>query len=628
MKINKKGFNPGYINEFSSALLEGFYLQGDETFDDALARAAEAYCFGDYELAQRIYDAAWNGWFMFASPILSNAPKGRWMPFIDENGEVYEGIPDHAWREAKEHNRLTKWFSGEESRGLPISCYGGLLPDTIDGQIATMSEVASLSVSGGGVGLHNKIRATTDKAPGPIPFEKVLDGLIGYYRQGKTRRGACVVYMDIDHPDILEHIKFREPTGGDRKRKSDNLTQFHNAVNITDKFINAVVSDDDFELVCPHTKEVRETVKARWLWEEILETRSVTGEPYLGMIDTANRALPQPQKDLGLRLNGSQLCNEIWLPTSEDRTFVCCLSSLNLEKYDEWKDTTIVSDLVRYLDNVIQWFIEKAPADLGKAIYSASRERALGLGAMGWHYYLQSKGIPFEGGGVGSGIQHTHMIFSRIQEQALEASEKLGAERGEAPDMLGTGRRNSHVMAIAPNSNNAIVLGTSPCIEPTAGNAYMHTTRAGTHMVKNPYLERLLARIQEENPEFNNPQWLADQWKSIITHEGSVQHLDYLSDEEKNLFKTAYEIDQHWVVEQADARQQYLCQGQSLNLFFPAGVSKAYFNSVHLKAATSEFVKGLYYARTKTGVDSAIVKDIEVKTLTDWTSDACVACEG
>lgn len=622
-KIVKKGRNPEYINSFSSALLDGFYLKEDEIVDDALARAAEAFCFGDYDLAQRIYDAAWNGWFMFASPILSNAPVGSWTREVS-----YED-----WKSSveKQDAYLTDLFVGEKDRGLPISCFSLVAPDNINGQMDAMKELASLSVSGGGVGIHNLIRATSNKAPGPIPFEKVLDGEIGYFRQGKTRRGACVFYMDVDHPDILEHIRFRIPTGGDSKRKSDNLTQFHNGVNVTDEFIAAVLADDNFHLKCPHSGEIRETVSARQIWEEILETRALTGEPYIIMIDKANRALPQQQKDLGLKINGSNLCSEIFLPTSEDRTFVCCLSSLNLEKYDEWVNTTLVADLVKYLDNVIQWFIEKAPDDLAKAKFSAFRERAIGIGTMGWHYYLQSKEIPFEGGGVGSPIQETHRMFSRINKQGIDASEKLAVERGESPDMLGSGRRNSHIFAIAPNSNNAVILETSPCIEPVAGNAYMHTTRAGSHLVKNPYLDKLLNEIADGktgDADFDKDEWLEQQWKSIITNDGSVQHLNFLNAREKELFKTAYEIDQHWVIEQADARQQYLCQGQSLNLFFPAGVDKTYYNSVHLKAATSRFVKGLYYSRTKTGISPAIVKEIEVKTLTDWTGEECVSCSG
>lgn len=622
MKIVKNDTDPAYINEFSKALLDGFYLKDGETFNDAIARAAEAFCFGDYALAQRIYDAAWNGWFMFASPILSNAPKGTWIPEDEWPVDWFNALQDDY--------KLTEFFHGEETRAMPISCFSMLLPDTIVGQMDALKELAALSVSGGGVGLHNAIRATSDKAPGPIPYAKVIDGAIGYFQQSKNRRGACAFYMDVSHPDIIEHIRFRVPSGGDSARKSDNRTQFHNAVNITDEFINAVNNDYQFNLVCPHTGEIRESVNARSLWHEILEVRAVTGEPYLFKIDTANKALPSTQKSLGLKINGSNLCNEIALPTSEERTFVCCLSSLNLEKYTEWENSTLVADLVQYLDNVIQFFIEQAPLELSKAVASAKAERALGIGTMGWHHYLQSQGIPFEGGGLGSAVQKTHIMFKKIKSQAVLASENLAILRGEPSDMKNSGRRNSHLMALAPNSNNSIIIGTSPAIEPISGNAYMHTTRAGTFMVRNPYLEKILVDLSIEYPSnFESPEaWVDEQWHSIITNDGSVQQLECLSDAEKELFKTAFELDQHWVIEQADARQQYVCQGQSLNLFFPAGVDRTYFNSVHLKALNAKYIKGLYYSRMKNGVSPNIVKKIEEKTLTDWVGDDCKACEG
>ena len=737
---------PAYINAFSKSLLEGFYLKENETVSQALARASTGFCYGDYGLAQRLYDAAYRGWFMFASPILSNAPAGAWVK--EEPGP---------WDWSKQF----QFFPSDptsKNKGMPISCYSIFVGDTIKDQIDAGNELAALSVAGGGVGLHNAVRATTDKAPGPIPYMKTVDAMIGYYKQGKTRRGACAWYMDVDHPDVMEHIKFRIPTGGDSARKSDNRKQFHSAVNVTDKFIQAVLKNEDFDLVCPHTKEVRETVNARKLWHTILDTRALTGEPYIFKIDTANRALPQAQKDLGLRVNGSNICVtpetfiltdqgyvpigeledqvvnvwngeeysevtvrctgrdqpvlsvsledgryinctpghrfymkdgtvktaqelkvgdslehwvnpdgvedsdsvvfgvsdwgrrsdvfcftepkrgrgvfngiltgqciEITLPTNEDRTFVCCLSSLNLEKYDEWKDTNLVSDLVVYLDNVIQYFIDNAPDELAKAKYSATRERAIGLGTMGWHYYLQKHGIPFESGGFGSALQKTHQIFSSIKAQAEKMSLQLGAERGEAPDMAGTGRRNSHLLAVAPNSNNAIILGTSPSIEPISKNVFPHSTRAGTHEVVNPYFVQILER---HAPEEGRDQWIQEQIQSAREHEGSVQHLDCLTDEEKVLLKTGPELDQHWVIEQADARQQYICQSQSLNLFFPAGVSAEYFNSVHLKALLAPNLKALYYARMERGVNADVVKKIERAALTDWSPEECVACSG
>jgi ribonucleoside-diphosphate reductase alpha chain len=493
-----------------------------------------------------------------------------------------------------------------------------------------MVEIAALSVAGGGVGIHNQIRATSNKAPGPIPYMKVVDGLIGYWKQSKNRRGACAWYMDVSHPDIVEHVRFRLPGGGDSARRADNRTQFHCAVNITDDFIDAVEADSGWDLVCPHSGEVRETLRARSLWEEILEARALTGEPYLLKIDTANRDLPEAQRALGLTVNGSNLCSEITLPTNSERTFVCCLSSLNLEKYDEWKDTTLVGDLTRFLDNVIQFFIENAGRGLEKAVFSARMERALGIGAMGWHYYLQSNGIPIEGGGVGSAIQQTHIMFKNIKAQAVEASEKLAQERGEAPDMHGTGLRNSHLLAIAPNSNNSIILGTSPAIEPVTGNAYTQTTRAGAFLVKNPYFDALLKSKAAELSiaEDRVDSWIEEQWSSVVKASGSVQHLSFLTDQERELFKTAFEIDQHWLIECADARQQYICQAQSLNLFFPAGVSRAYYNSVHMRFLRAPHLKTVYYSRMERGVNADVVQQIERKSLQDWSGDNCVACEG
>jgi ribonucleoside-diphosphate reductase alpha chain len=618
MKLKKFDSAPSFLTEFSEALLDGFYLKDNEDFNDALIRTSEAFCYGDYDLAQRMYEASYNGWFMYASPLLSNSPIGSW-----------NEIPVTEWK--TDENLSKKYFTGEVPKGMCISCFSMFVPDTIVGQMQANVELAALSVAGGGVGLHNGIRATTSKAPGPIPYMKTMDAMIGYYKQGFTRRGACAYYMDVSHPDIFEHINFRVPSGGDPARKADNRTQFHNAVNITDDFMKAVIADEDFDLVCPHTKEVRETVKARKIWEEILETRALTGEPYLLQIDRANDALPQSQKDKGLRVNGSNICSEITLPTSIDRTFVCCLSSLNLEKYDEWKDTTLVADLVKFLDNVLQFFIENAPSELSKAVYAAKQERAIGVGTMGWHYYLQSKGIPFEGGGFNSGVQQTHIIFKKIKSAAVEASQALAVARGESPDMVGTGLRNSHLMALAPNSNNSVIVGTSPSIEPVSGNAYSQSTRAGTFLVKNPYLDKLFDKVASERLSLTDgeaKEWKSDQWESVVTNGGSVFHLDFLTDDEKKLFKTAFEMDQHWLVEQADARQQYVCQAQSLNLFFASGVDRSYFNSVHLKAMTSPFLKTLYYSRMERGVNADIVQKIEREALVDWSSDDCVACSG
>lgn len=349
-----------WINPLSEALLKDGYVKENETVEEAFFRTANAYCFGDFGLRDRIFDAVKNNWFMFATPVMTNAKNGEW--------KKKEFVND--W---KEYEFVTE----DTSKGLPISCYALDVPDTVGGQVGAMQELASLSVSGGGVGLHNSIRGTSKKAPGPIPYMKVMDSTIGYFKQSGARRGAVAMYMDVDHPDIIEHIRFRVP-GGDPKRRSDNTTQFHCAVNITDEFIDAVLNDKYIDLKCPAKKTVYETVKARTIWQEILETRALTGEPYLLKIDAANRNMPETQKKLGLKIKGSNLCSEILLPTDNERTFVCCLSSLNLEKYDEWKNTSIVQDLVRFLDNVLEVFVESCPDALHKARYSAMRERALG----------------------------------------------------------------------------------------------------------------------------------------------------------------------------------------------------------------------------------------------------------
>jgi ribonucleoside-diphosphate reductase alpha chain len=350
--------------------------------------------------------------------------------------------------------------------------------------------------------------------------------------------------------------------------------------------MQAVIDNTDFDLRDPKDGEVKESINARKLWERILEVRFRTGEPYLNFIDTANEHLPQPLKDLGLRINGSNLCNEIHLPTSEDRTAVCCLSSLNLEYYDEWKDTTIVRDLIRMLDNVLQYFIDNAPDTVSRAKYSATRERSLGLGAMGFHSLLQKHAVAWESD---KASEINDVVFSHIRDEAVSETELLAIERGEYPDGVGSGRRNSHLMAIAPNASSGVILSTSPSIEPNKANAYTHRTRAGSFLVKNRYLEELLEEKGENNEST---------WTSIITQKGSVQHLPFLNEGEKAVFKTAQELDQNWVVQHAADRQPYICQGQSVNLFFPAGAPKSYVNRVHIKA-WKEGLKGLYYLRTE-----------------------------
>jgi ribonucleoside-diphosphate reductase alpha chain len=424
--------------------------------------------------------------------------------------------------------------------------------------------------------------------------------------------------MDADHPDIIEFLNMRVPTG-DVNRKCLNL---HHAVNLTDAFMEAVQKNADWNLVDPDSREVRDTMKARKLWEIILETRYRTGEPYLNFIDTANRALPETQKMLGLKIKGSNLCNEIHLVTNEERSAVCCLSSVNLELYDEWKNTTLIADLVHFLDNVLQFFIDNAGDEIKRARFSAIRERSLGLGAMGFHSYLQRHRIAFESE---EAKQVNEDIFKRIQDQAIVESKRLGSEKGEAPDMEGTGRRNAHLLAIAPNANSSLIGGTSPSIEPWKANAFTSRTRAGSHLTKNPYLEEELEKIGKNTDEV---------WSSIITNGGSVQHLDFLDNHLKAVFKTAIEINQDWVVYLAGCRQKYLCQGQSLNVFFPAGATKGYLHKVHFNA-WKYGCKGMYYLRTETSNRAENVgTKVERERLVEFTEtqtqqqDECVACQG
>lgn len=551
MRIDRK--RDELLADYAVGMLKDFYLTDKETSpQEGYARAAKAWSKYkdemDEGLAERLYEYVSKKWFMFASPVLSNAPSAT-----------------------------------GKSKGMPISCFLTYVPDTLEGLIDHTAELRWLSVYGGGVGGHwSDVRTVSDVAPGPMPFIHTVDADMIAYRQGKTRKGSYAAYMDVSHPDIIEFLNMRIPTG-DVQRKALNL---HNAINIDDEFMQAVISNGDYDLRDPKDDAVKETIKARKLWERIIETRFRTGEPYLNFIDTANRDLPQPLKDLGLKINGSNLCNEIHLPTNADRTAVCCLSSLNLEYYDDWKDTNIVRDLVRMLDNVLQYFIDEAPDTIPRAKYSAERERSIGLGAMGFHSLLQRHGVAWESE---TAREINTVVFKHINTQAVLETQLLAEERGEYPDGVGSGRRNSHLLAIAPNASSGVILSTSPSIEPSKANAYTHRTRAGSFLVKNPYLTALLDE-KGENNESN--------WTSIITNKGSVQHLPFLTEGEKSIFKTAQELDQSWVVQHAAERQPFICQGQSVNLFFPSGVEKSYVNKVHVKA-WKEGLKGLYYLRTE-----------------------------
>jgi len=577
-----------YLTDYAIGMLEDFYmLEHEKSPQDAYARASTAWATykgeTDYELAQRLYEYVSKKYFMFASPVLSNAQKKK-----------------------------------KKDKGLPISCFLTYVPDTLEGLISHSSELRWLSIYGGGVGGHwSDVRTVSDIAPGPIPFLHTVDADMIAYRQGRTRKGSYAAYMDVSHPDIMEFLNLRIPTG-DVQRKALNL---HNAVNISDEFMHCVFEGEPWHLKDPKDNSVKETVNARKLWERILEIRFRTGEPYLNFIDTANNALPSNLKNLGLKIHGSNLCNEIHLPTSGDRTAVCCLSSLNLELYDEWKDTTIVEDLITMLDNVIQYFIDNAPDQISRARFSAERERSIGLGAMGFHSYLQRNNIPWESE---SASVKNIIIFDNIKDKSVKQSKSLASIRGEYPDGIGTGLRHAHLLAIAPNASSGIILSTSPSIEPMKANAFTHRTRAGSFLVKNQYLKKVLQKHDKNDDKT---------WSSIITNKGSVQHLTFLSDAEKSVFKTAQELDQMWVVKHAAERQRFICQGQSVNLFFPAGSEKSYVNKVHL-AAWEQGLKGLYYLRTEAKSRAETVADkVERIALEDYKGtviygkDDCPYCE-
>lgn len=583
------------LTDVARDLITKFYLLPGETIQEGLARPALAFCGGDHELAQGIYDDVSTGNAMYSSPIFSNAPA-----------------------------------PGQDPKAMPISCFLSYVPDSREGLVDHQAELAWLSMLGGGVGGHwDDVRAISEKAVGPMPHIKIADSAVEGFRQGKTRKGSYAAYLSVEHPDIVEFVHMRSPTGGDINRKCFNA---HHAVNIPNAFMEAVFEGKPWELKDPKDGSVRDVIDARELWQTILEMRSRTGEPYLNFIDTANMALPQAQKDMGLEVHGSNLCNEIHLPTNEDRTAVCCLSSVNLERFDEWKyDGDFIGRWVTFLDNVLDFFIENAPAHMAKAVFSARQERAIGLGAMGFHHLLQRRGIPWESP---MAVSLNRQVFNFIKTKAVERSRTLASDRGEAPDMVGTGLRNSHLMAIAPNANSGLICGTSPSIEPLRSNAYAQRTRAGTHLIKNPYLDAELRRVyweQIHDPKVgtHEEEWVEEQWQSVILNDGSCQHLDYLDDYTKDVFKNAFEIDQRWVVQHAADRQPFVCQGQSVNLYFPPAADKYYVNMTHLKA-WKEGLKGLYYYRTKShGKGDTVSHKIERVALKDYNEqEECLACQG
>ena len=576
------------LTDFSKKTLQDRYLVGDEKSpQEAFARAAEAFA-DDEAHAQRIYDYASNLWFMFATPVLSN---------------------------------------GGTKRGLPISCFLNYVEDSREGITGHYTENAYLSSMGGGIGGGwSDVRSQGTKtskgseSTGVVPFMKVVDAEMLAFSQGVTRRGSYASYLHMSHPEIEEFLDVRKPTGGDTNRKCINL---HHGVVIPDKFMEIIHRaahednfNDDWELIDPHSGEVKKVVSARTIWVKLLQNRMESGEPYLMFEDAVQADLPEFQKRKGLKVNHSNLCSEITLATNEERTAVCCLSSVNLEYYDDWKNhPAFIPDLVRFLDNVLTYFIANAPTELERARYSAERERSIGLGAMGFHAYLQKAGIAFEGAmATAANLE----IFKHIKSQAQTETERLAVEKGACPDDDTCSVRNAHLLAIAPNASSSIICGnTSPSIEPYRANAFTQKTKSGSYLMKNKFLEEVLEKYGQN---------IDSTWTSIITNKGSCQHLEFLTDEEREIFKTAVEINQAWVVEHASMRQQYICQSQSVNLFFPPDVNKADLHNIHM-LAWAKNMKTLYYLRSE-AISRADNVSNKVKREIIFEQSDCLSCEG
>jgi len=556
---------------------------------EALARTAMCYDGGDPALAQRIYDYASKKYIGFASPVISNA--------------IAKKTPEEF----------------PKMKALPISCYVQHVPNSIKGLCEHTTEERYASVRGAGIGANwSAVQSTDKKAPGVISFLHTVDSDMVSYKQGSTRRASYGGYLLVNHPEIIQFIKMRIPEG-DINRQNLNL---HHGVTITDEFIDAVDNDLQMELIDPNDGRVTDTVSARYIWELILDTRFRTGEPYLFHKDEANRHLPQLQKDKGLEVKSSNLCSEIMLATDDERSAVCVLSSLNLDKYDEWKDQPVVADMITFLDNVLTVFIDNVEDALHKARYSAQRERSLGLGTMGWVDYLQRSGIAIESP---MAIGAAHRVFSDIKNKAEEQTIKLGLERGQPEDIVGSGRRNAHLLAGAPTSNNAVITGVSPACEVRQSNWFIQKTRIGSLFIKNPVLEDVLEEMNMNTEEV---------WEQIKLAKGSVQDLDFLTPGQKELFKTAREVDQRYVIDNARVRQLYIDQGQSTNINFEFGADKEYVNQVHRRAFTPVGVgaplKSLYYC--KSGAASDVVNSSQ-KVIRNPLKDGegfeeCVSCGG
>ncbi len=578
------------LTDFGKTTLEDRYLLPGESYQDMFARVATAYA-DDADHAQRVYDYISRLWFMPATPVLSN---------------------------------------GGADRGLPISCFLNAVPDSLDGIVGTWNENVFLAANGGGIGTYwGNVRSIGEKVKGAgqtsgiIPFIRVMDSLTLAISQGSLRRGSAAVYLDIHHPEIEEFLEIRKPSG-DFNRKSLNL---HHGIAITDEFMEAVRDGEKFAMRSPKTGEPVRYVDARSLWQKILEIRLQTGEPYLIFSDTVNRSMPAHQKELGLKVRQSNLCSEIMLHTGKDhldkeRTAVCCLSSVNAETFMEWRDhPTFVEDVFRFLDNVLQDFIDRAPPEMDPAIYAAMRERSVGLGLMGFHSFLQAQNVPFESALAKSWNMR---VFKHLRREADKASRLLAEERGPCPDAADRGvmERFSHKLAIAPTASISIICGgTSAGIEPIPANCYTHKTLSGSFAVKNPYLEKVL-ELKGKNTDAV--------WASILENEGSVMHLDFLTQDEKDTFKTAFEIDQRWIIDLAADRTPDICQSQSLNLFLAGDTDKWDLHMLHW-SAWERGVKSLYYLRSKSvqraAYAGADIVEASVHSAAKTDYEECLACQ-
>jgi ribonucleoside-diphosphate reductase alpha chain len=602
MKLALSPERDALLTAFGKKTLTDRYLLPGETYQDMFARVAVAYS-DDQDHAQRIYDYMSQLWFMPATPVLSN---------------------------------------GGTDRGLPISCFLNSVDDSIAGITGVWNENIALATHGGGIGTYwGGVRSIGEKVKGRgqtsgiIPFIRVMDSLTLAISQGSLRRGSAAVYIDIFHPEVEEFLEIRKPSG-DANRKSPNI---HHGLNINNAFMEAVRADADFDLISPKSGEVMKTVRARTLWQKILDTRLQTGEPYLIFTDHANDAMPAFQKASGLRVRQSNLCTEIMLHSGPDhlgidRTAVCCLSSVNAEYFMQWSVVpSFVDDIMRFLDNVLQSFIDTAPPEMAAAVYSAGRERSVGLGLMGFHSFLQKMGLAFEGPMAKSWNMR---MFKHLRREADKASQDLAVERGPCPDAADHGvmERFAHKLAIAPTASISIIAGgTSAGIEPIPANIYVHKTLSGSFTVKNPYLDKLLKEVWKEIAPTgfgaHRAGWLNEQWDSILEHEGSVQHLDCLNDDQKKVFRTSFELDQRWVLELAVDRTPFICQGQSVNYFVPGDIDKWDLHMMHW-LAWERGTKSLYYLRSKSvgrashaGSVTAAVAPIAEPV----KYDECLACQ-